>query len=74
MYVASEARLREIVGKGNEENFTMTMACREVLRGGQKDVQVIGPVEGWEDVVVRESDEGYWRGVREERKRAGVEG
>lgn len=67
VYAASEDRLRVITGEGNEENFTMSMPCRDVLKGSQKDIQIIGPVPEWEDVVVRESDEGYWRKAREGR-------
>lgn len=72
VYAASEQRLAEITGQGNEENFTMSMPCRDVLKGSQKDIQIIGPVEEWEDVVVKESDEGYWHGIRQERMSAGL--
>lgn len=69
VYAASEARLLELTGLGNEENMTMEMGCRKVLEGSQKDLVVLGPLEGWEEVVVRESEEGYWRGVREAKER-----
>lgn len=61
VYAASEAELRRLTGEGNEENFTMRLPCREVLGRGQKGVEVVGPVEGWEERVVEESAK-YWRG------------
>ncbi|MCJ1472365.1 hypothetical protein MMC13_001012 [Lambiella insularis] len=64
VYGAGEDRLREITGEGNEENFTMRMGCREVFASGQKEVQVIGPVEDWEERVVASSDV-YWKPVRD---------
>lgn len=67
VYAASEESLKEITGSENEENFTMSLPCRTVLAGGQKDVQVWGPVEGMEEEVVRESDR-YWAPVRERLK------
>ncbi|MCJ1311307.1 hypothetical protein MMC25_004978 [Agyrium rufum] len=70
IYAASEERLGEITGEGNEENPTMSMPCREVFAKGQKDIEVWGPVEGMEDTVVRESDDGYWRKVREANARS----
>lgn len=69
VYAASEARLLELTGLGNEENMTMAMGCRRVLEGSQKELVVLGPLEEWEEVVVRESEEGYWKGVREARER-----
>ena len=71
VYAASEKRLRDLTGEGNEENMTMSLGVREVLERGQKDVEVVGPVVGWEERVVRQSDV-YWRPVREEKNRGGV--
>ena len=65
VYAASDMELEKLTGRGNVENFTMSMPCRDVLRGSQKDVEVLGPVEGLEEIVVQESDE-YWRPIREE--------
>ena len=59
VYAASEEQLGELTGKGNEENFTMSWPCREVLKGSQKDVEVWGPLEGLDRVVVEESGV-YW--------------
>lgn len=64
VYAASETKLAELTGQGNEENMTMAMPCRKVIEGSQKDIEIIGPLEGLEEVVVRESDE-YWRAIRE---------
>ncbi|EXJ79465.1 hypothetical protein A1O3_08967 [Capronia epimyces CBS 606.96] len=55
VYAASESKLRELTGGNNEENMTMSLPCREVLKGGQKDVEVIGPVGEWEEKVVEQS-------------------
>ena len=67
VYAASETQLAELTGQGNEENMTMAMPCRKVLEGSQKDVQIIGPLEGLATMVVAESDE-YWRPIREARQ------
>lgn len=64
VYAASETKLSTLTGLGNEENMTMAMPCRKVLEGSQKDIEIIGPVEGLEEVVVRESDV-YWKLLRE---------
>ncbi|CAK4029964.1 cmp deaminase [Lecanosticta acicola] len=68
VYAASETQLGEITGLGNEENMTMSMPCRKVLEGSQKDVQIIGPVGGLDEVVVRESDV-YWKPLREAKEK-----
>lgn len=64
VYAASEARLAQLTGQGNEENMTMAMPCRKVLEGSQKDVDIIGPLQSWEQEVVRQSDQ-YWKPIRE---------
>lgn len=58
----NEALLR-LTGEGNEENFTMRWGCAEVVAGGQKEVEVVGPLEGWEGRVVEDADL-YWAEVR----------
>lgn len=63
VYAASNENLAALTGFGNRENFTMNWACRDVLKGQQKDVEVIGPVEEMERVVIEESDV-YWRTTR----------
>ena len=60
VYAASEEELNKLTGAGNGENMTMALPCREVLRHGQKEVEVVGPVKGWEERVVGESRK-YWR-------------
>lgn len=42
----------------------MRWECAEVIKGGQKDVEVVGPLEGWEEKVVEDADI-YWKVVRE---------
>lgn len=64
VYAARETRLLQLTGEGNEENMTLSLPCRDVFAKGQKDTHVIGPIEGWEERVVEQSDE-YWRPVRE---------
>lgn len=67
VFGASNDALMELTGKGNRENFTMKWECKEVVGGGQKDVEVVGPLreEGWEEKVVKDADL-YWAKVRGE--------
>lgn len=60
VYAASESKLRELTGGSNEENMTMSLPCRDVLKAGQKDVEVIGPVRDWEERVVEQSGK-WWK-------------
>jgi len=60
VYGASEAKLKDLTGEHNEENMTMSLPCRDVLQAGQKDVEVIGPVSGWEEKIVEESGK-WWK-------------
>ena len=60
LFAASEEELGKLTGSGNGENMTMSLPCRTVLRGGQKDVEVVGPVGVWERRVVEESAK-WWR-------------
>ncbi len=60
VYAASEEKLKDLTGGHNEENMTMSLPCRDVLKHGQKDVEVIGPVNGWEERVVEESGK-WWK-------------
>lgn len=59
IYAAAETDLAKLTGQGNEENMTMAMPCRDVIKGSQKDIHIIGPIEGVDAVVVKESDV-YW--------------
>ncbi|KAH8820852.1 cytidine deaminase-like protein [Xylogone sp. PMI_703] len=63
IYAATNEQLATLTGPGNKENFTMKWHCRDVLEGAQKDVEIIGPVEGMDQVVVRESDI-FWSKTR----------
>jgi len=63
-YAASEAKLKELTGVGNPENFTMHLPCESVFAGGQKSVEVFGPIPRWEERVVVASDM-YWKPARE---------
>jgi tRNA(Arg) A34 adenosine deaminase TadA len=59
VYLASEKALQGIVGEGNPENLTLDLPCRTVFQSGQTEVEVIGPVSGWEEKVVADSRR-YW--------------
>lgn len=63
VFGASNDRLMELTGAGNGENFTMRWRCAEVIGGGQKEVEVVGPLAGWEDKVSEDADL-YWAEVR----------
>ena len=67
VYAASETQLAELTGQGNEENMTMAMTCRKVIEGSQKEIEIIGPLDGLDSVVVRESDV-YWKPLREKKE------
>lgn len=58
VYGMKEKRLLELTGS-NEQNPTFDLPCREVFARGQKDIQVIGPVEEVEVEAVK-VHEGYW--------------
>ena len=59
VYAARESRLKDLTGPNNQENMTLALPCRTVLEAGQKDIEVIGPVDEWEDQVVEESKK-WW--------------
>ena len=67
VYAASETQLAELTEQGNEENMTMSMTCRKVIEGSQKDIEIIGPLHGLDSVVVQESD-AYWKPIREKKE------
>lgn len=64
LYAASEEELNKLTGSGNGENMTMSLPCRTVLKGGQKDIEVVGPLDksngDWEKKVVEESGK-WWK-------------
>lgn len=75
VYAASEKALQVVVGANNPENFTMDLSCREVLGSGQKDIRIIGPVDGgktgesggevnWESQVCEHAWDSYWQSSR----------
>ncbi|KAE9962991.1 hypothetical protein BLS_009808 [Venturia inaequalis] len=64
VYAASEEKLKMVTGEGNPENFTMSLPCRDVLKHGQKDIQVWGPIEDVENEVIEDSER-FWKPVRE---------
>lgn len=64
VYAASNEQLAELTGPGNPENFTMEWNCREIFLRAQKDVEVIGPIDGLDKKVMTASDD-YWRATRD---------
>ncbi len=60
IYAASEEELNKLTGSGNGENMTMSLPSREVIKHGQKAIDVVGPVKPWEERVIRESAK-WWR-------------
>lgn len=64
IYAATNEQLAALTGPGNKENFTMKWHTRDILLDQQKDVEVIGPVEGMDKIVVEESDL-YWSKTRQ---------
>jgi len=69
VYAASEEKLADLTGGDNAENMTMSMPCRRVVEAGQKDIEVVGPVRGWEDKVLEESAK-WWRRHQQSEKDA----
>lgn len=63
VFGAGNAALLRCTGEGNRENFGMRWGCGEIVAGGQKEVEVVGPLEGWEGRVVEDA-EVYWGAVR----------
>lgn len=65
VFGASNKALLKCTGEKNRENFGMRWECGEVIAGGQKDIEVVGPLEGWEERVVEDA-EIYWSRIRKE--------
>ena len=64
VYAATNEQLAQLTGPGNKENFTMKWHTRDVLLDQQKDIEIIGPVEGMDKIVMEESDQ-YWKTTRQ---------
>lgn len=78
IYAASEEKLNDLTGGNNDENMTMSLPCRDVLRAGQKAVEVIGPVGGWEEKIIEASGK-WWKehqseGVEKRSKEESING
>jgi len=60
VYALSEHTLLEMTGD-DPENQTFCLPCREVLSRGQKDIEIIGPVDNDELIEAVVSDHrGFW--------------
>lgn len=66
IYAASNDQLEILTGKGNDENFTMRWHCRDVLADSQKDIEISGPLEGLDKIVMEEA-EVFWAPTRKAR-------
>lgn len=64
VFAAAEEELKRITGEGNEENFTMSLPCIDVIKAGQKKIEVWGPIDEMQELVVEESDK-FWKPIRE---------
>ena len=58
VYGMTEKRLLQLTGS-DEQNPTFDLPCREVFARGQKDIQVIGPIEAVDEEAA-EVHKGYW--------------
>jgi len=58
VYAMTEKRLLELTGS-NEQNPTFNIPCRNILKTGQKPIEVLGPFEEVE-VEAAEVHKGYW--------------
>ncbi|KAJ9133307.1 Cmp/dcmp deaminase, zinc-binding protein [Pleurostoma richardsiae] len=63
IYGASNDQLLDLTGRGNKENMTMSWTSREIVKGGQKEIEVVGPLEGWDKKVMEDADI-YWSKTR----------
>ncbi|KAI9681698.1 MAG: hypothetical protein M1822_007050 [Bathelium mastoideum] len=63
VYAASNDQLLQLTGEKNPANMTMKWHCREILADSQKNIEVIGPIPGIDQVVMLESDV-YWSQIR----------
>ena len=58
VYAMTEKRLLELTGS-NEQNPTFSLPCRDILKHGQKPIEVRGPFPELE-VRAAEVHKGYW--------------
>lgn len=65
VFGASNDQLLDLTGRFNKENMTMNWQCKEIIKGGQKDIQVVGPLEGWDKKVMEDADI-YWSKIRKD--------
>lgn len=59
LYGATESSLLALTG-AHEENPTFALPCRDVLASGQKQIEVIGPVETVKDEILALHKD-FWR-------------
>lgn len=65
VFGASNEQLLDLTGRGNKENMTMHWTCPEIIRGRQKDILVVGPLDSWDKKVIEDADI-YWSKTRNE--------
>ena len=61
VYGLSEKRLLEETGD-NHENPTFSLSSREVISRGQRDVEIVGPIEDDEELagLILRDHRGFW--------------
>jgi tRNA(Arg) A34 adenosine deaminase TadA len=65
VFGASNDDLDQLVGD-TPENLTMKWSCRDIFKGGRKDIEVIGPLEEVRNEVI-ELSRPYWKPRSKER-------
>jgi tRNA(Arg) A34 adenosine deaminase TadA len=58
VYGIAETKLLEMTGD-NPKNPTMSLPCRTVIAAGQKEIEVVGPVDEVKEDVLK-VHEGFW--------------
>ncbi|POS72300.1 hypothetical protein DHEL01_v209310 [Diaporthe helianthi] len=56
VFAASWKQLLELTGPNNPMNFTSADSCVPILQGGQKFIEIGGPLDDWSERVVDDAD------------------
>ncbi|KAL1872665.1 hypothetical protein Daus18300_004211 [Diaporthe australafricana] len=56
IYAADVQQLMELTGPNNATNFTSADNCVQILQGGQKDIEAVGPLDGWSKRIMDDAD------------------
>lgn len=63
IFGASNDQLLDLTGRFNKENMTMSWTCEQIIKGGQKETFVVGPLDSWDKKVMEDADI-YWSELR----------